>query len=176
MIDFDCTAISEVRERLATQLGVDVSSEVAQKAIADPQYLYSLTAVKNNRAWLEALFRLALNEQPPEPNVEKSSLALGLSYLRSLTRSATNGFQSVPEQMLQRRWDACQCCPHLQDMPNRFLYHLGRGIIVRSNEDQRVCALCGCFAFAKAKKLHESCPAECPQDARMTRWQEPIAK
>lgn len=168
--------VAETREHLRTQLGVDVPLCVAERAARDPRYLYYLISVRTNPAWLADVLRAAEVEAAPmEPAAvapRASGFGLGLSYLRALARAAAGGFQQVSENDFARRWEACQRCSNLVQAPEGLLYHLGRELITRPGEDQRVCSLCGCFAIAKAKKATEGCPAEDPLTPGFTRWGE----
>jgi hypothetical protein len=168
--------VTETRELLRAELGVDVPFCVAERAARDARYLYYLMSVRSNPAWLGDVLRAAQVEAAPPARAavapRTSGIGVGLSYLRSLARAAAGGFQQVSESDFARRWESCQRCPNLITAPEGLLYHLGRKLITRPGEDQRVCSLCGCFAIAKAKKATEGCPAEDPLTPGFTRWGE----
>ena len=168
--------VAEIQKHLRAQLGVDVPVCVAVRAAHDARYLYYLMRVRTNPAWLGDVLRVAQVEATPQDTVaiapSASGIGIGLSYLRSLARAAAGGFQQVLESDFARRWESCQRCPNLITAPESLLYHLGRKLITRPSEDQRVCSLCGCFAFAKAKKATEGCPAVDPLTPGFTRWGE----
>lgn len=86
----------------------------------------------------------------------------------ALLRSLLAGVDTVDAAVYQRRLDACRTCELCVDPPDTLLHALGKPV-----SDPRICALCGCFVFKKARYSTERCPAADPNDDTRTRWHEP---
>lgn len=161
----------ELQLQLSEIMGLEIPTHVAERALTDTRFRYHLIAAKSNPAWVQQLIDLVpVPEQPPPRH---SALNLGLKLAASVARHALAGFKRADPQVLDRRWTACQSCPHLVTPPDSMVYHLGRRIVAGEGEDERVCSLCGCFALPKARKPTEVCPAPEPNSPHLTRWEEP---
>lgn len=88
---------------------------------------------------------------------------------RALWRSLRSGFATLDGAAYQARLRACRGCEFLVPAPDTLLHALARPV-----QETRVCALCGCFVFKKARYATESCPAAAPDDPGFTRWGEPV--
>ena len=154
--------------QLSRAIGQDVPLHVATKAMADPRYHYHLVAARTNSAWLHQLYSLAPQPSPAETPVGSTGLVLGV--VSSMVRWASSGFKFTADSAFERRWDACLKCEYLIAAPEKAIYHLGRKII--ATNDDRICAKCGCFAYAKAKVPTEACPVASEHDSSLSRWGE----
>lgn len=172
-------SVDELRQRLGTWLGADraVSEEALTAAIVHPTYARRLTAARGFPEavkWLLArpphlppsAARMAGVREQPE---DHSAGALAQRLAGSMLRWSTSGFLVVDAPTRQRRWAACQVCPHLSDPPRKGVYRLVQLV----KPEAKVCDRCGCVAWAKVRMPHESCPEAHLADPTQTRWGEP---
>jgi hypothetical protein len=160
----------EFCKKLADDLGVSIPDSAVQKAQRDPRYHYHLLAARDNPLWIKLLFDLAASESSEHSNKEFSDLSLGFKLAKSAILWASIGFKQIDEGEFNKRWQACQSCPHLVPFPERLIYHLGRKILNHNDSDQRICALCGCLAYRKAQISTERCPGQHPFHEGLSRW------
>ena len=138
-----------------------------------------MLAARSNPLWVALLFRRAEEWEPeaseapcrPLPASALVARASGAFY-----RSLGRGFRRVAAETFVRRWEACSRCPNLMPMPERFIYYLGRRVMLNRDDDTRISRLCGCFARSKAARETEHCPAPHPALAGQSRWGEPRPK
>jgi hypothetical protein len=90
---------------------------------------------------------------------------------KALMRWTTDGFRFVDKETRQRRWAACQACPHLTEPNGKGLHQ----VIKLMRPEAKICGLCGCFASAKVRLRHEQCPDAHPDDPTQTRWTRALA-
>jgi hypothetical protein len=162
-----------MQSELSNLLGIQVRISVAQKAKEEPPYFYHLVFARSNPSWIKQLFELAGWDEHDE-SLPHSMPELGSKLIKSTVGWGISGFKNSDEKMFPRRCSACQSCPHLVSPPPRLAYHLGRKILVRHGNDDRICKLCGCFAYMKAKIFTEACPDRHPTLNGHTRWEERI--
>lgn len=75
---------------------------------------------------------------PPPSDSSPGLLRMARTATDAMIKFVGSGFKTTPEALYRARLDVCSACPH----------HTGLR-----------CRACGCFTAAKAKLLHESCPA-----------------
>lgn len=180
MNETTASTLESFRLRLTQQLQLNqlIPIDVARRAQQDSSYCYHLIAAQSNSLWLDLLFKIASEDHKHGKTVEDTNKGTGKVTARfgsSLARWGINGFKITPADVLDKRWKACQECPHLVQPPDKIIYHLGRRIISRGN-DERICNLCGCFAYTKCSIATQSCPAPHPISKGLTRWGDPITK
>jgi hypothetical protein len=194
--DGERPTVSELREQLGRwlRIGRPVSREVLVAALTDPAYRRRIGFARRTPEALEWLLARppalpASAEQMLPASVEQvlpastaelvdggledelaqSAGALARRAGGSLVKFFASGFATVDDETRERRWAACQACPHLADPPSSGVHRVTR--IVRP--EAKVCGLCGCLAAAKVRAAHEHCPGVDPLDPGRTRWGEP---
>jgi len=189
--------LDEVRARLADLLGQDepVPVEVALRALAEPSFEADLIIAREAPGFQRALFthRATLayraeqeaTEARPTPTMAgEPESAAGFGTIGLLARAAVavarwgrGGFATVAPEVLQRREDACLTCPNLVEPEHTLLRLVPAGPVsdqVGSRTGGRSCGLCGCVVSRKMRMPTEFCPDRHPDDARLTRWGEPV--
>jgi len=173
-IHIDPLASLQLKLTEELKLNQKVPMYVVEKAQRDPSYLYHLLSSKNNPIWVKLLFNKAYSEfmagksETETPNTKK----IAAEFSSSLLHWSIGGFKRSDHDTFLKRWNACKECPHLVQPPINRLYYLGRKII-SPDTDQRICGLCGCFAYKKCNIATESCPDSHPTLKELTRWREP---
>ena len=80
------------------------------------------------------------------------------------------GFQRADEEVVKRRWAACQGCDFLTDPPKTMMY---QGIKLLAGKGTKICSACGCVANKKVTLPTEKCPKQDPDNPNLSRWGEP---
>jgi hypothetical protein len=166
----------DTRARVGRGLGLEgpVPDPVLRRMLAEPGFARDVTISRGAPAFLRALFddpRTARYAGPLAEQAERSNAELLKSAAGALLRWGRTGFARVDDATFQRRWSACQGCPHLQDPPaDRALYR----VKLAGDVDRRVCDACGCVASRKARLPSESCPVADALDPALNRWGEPL--
>lgn len=156
-----------------------VSEEVFLCTIHNKTYAQNLLMCKDSREFLNYL----LQNPPLESlkNISKSELTnmeLAQNATKAIVSWAKSGFSSADFEMLERRENACLSCEYL-GKPGKVLQKL---ITSKSKEHigkraaDCVCKLCGCSISKKIRLASESCPASHPDNAGLSRWNEPARK
>jgi len=169
-------SISDMRARLGNWLRLrdPVSEEVLIAVVSHPSYARRLAAARgfpDAVAWLIAR-PPALPESARRMvdamtrDAGPGTAGLLASAAKALMRWTTDGFRFVDEETRQRRWAACQTCPHLTEPSGKGLHQA----IKLMRPEAKICGLCGCIASAKARLRHEQCPDADPDDPSQTRW------
>lgn len=163
-IDNSDQARDYVSAQLLRVLCLKPSDAVISRALEDPAYYRTLEAARNNPAWLENLFELAeKNHHGYATSSPGFSKAIGAQIAYASARFAKSSSDEY-----ESRWRKCGKCEHLKPNPGGVIYFLGRKIF--DVADDRICALCGCIAQAKAKRATERCPGPDPVDPLRNRW------
>jgi|688.fasta_scaffold396707_2 hypothetical protein len=176
----DVPQAEEVRSEFERLLGKRLSDEAFILAISDERYRLHLIDARNYAPIFERLVASASSRIASVPNTDlgddavNSSFGLLVSFGRALTKWGLEGFSLVDKEKQNRRLSACMCCPHLTDAPQTPLYHLGRVLLVRREDDSKVCAKCGCFVKAKVAVPTEQCPVLDENDPSISRWGERV--
>lgn len=175
-------SLEEARASLGDMLGLDgpVQPEVARRALLDPKYAMYLMLVRDSPTLRDKLLNHPDNRvhsaaavpQPSDEATPQSAVALSAKAARSMARWAKTGFRKADEEMVARRWAACQSCEFLADPPNRLVY---KGLNLIFGAESKICSACGCMARRKVVIPTEACPRTQPGDPALTRWGEPVA-
>jgi len=184
----------DLRARVGEVLSLEgpVPGPVLRRMLAEPAFARDVLTCRSAPAFLAVLFadhRNAAYADEPAPApapapaspsaeapastgaAERSNTELLKSAAGALLRWGKTGFSTVDAATFQRRWGACQGCPHLQAAPaDRAVYR----VKLSSDVDGRVCDACGCVASRKARLPSESCPVADALDPALNRWGEPL--
>ena len=169
-------SFADMRVRLGAWLRLSdaVSEEVLVAVISHPSYARRLAAARNFPeavAWLIArppalpdsarrmVDAMAHQTGPDNPGLLATAA-------KALMRWTADGFRFVDEETRQRRWAACQACPHLREPRAKGLHQ----VIKLMKPEARICGLCGCVASAKVRLRQERCPDADPANPSQTRW------
>jgi hypothetical protein len=188
--------MAELRQRLGEFLGLPgpAPEEVVRRALDDPSFETDLITARGVPGFLRALFDqpatrgyAVLDAGPtvPDPAAPSpampspaGSAALIARAVGAVLRWGKAGFATVPIEDLRRREDACLACPHLSE-PRAAVQKLvpagPAGDRTGARTGRKVCGLCGCVVARKIRLVTESCPAEHPRRAGLSRWGEPAA-
>ncbi len=155
-------------------LGLDepVSETVLLGALNDSAYAHNLLVSRKTPDFLDVL----LENPPYQPQAEiisdeKSTIELVAELSQAIWRWSKTGFSTVDEEVYDRRYAACQACPHFVDPPKKALYKL----LKADGPDAKICDLCGCVAPRKAHLTSESCAAPHPSIPGVNRWGEAMS-
>jgi hypothetical protein len=167
--------VESLQQKIGAVLGLGrpVSEGVVRAVLADHRYGYHLIQCKETPVFLNHLL-----EHPPTTPAGEMPCVAEVSNGRLLAKAANaflrwglTGFQRVDDATFERRMAACRACPHLVLPPRRVLYALAT---IGTEDENRVCELCGCVAARKARLPTETCPASSIQSPLVNRWGEPI--
>lgn len=186
----------EMRERFGRLLGMEgpAPASILRRALVDKKFSYYLMTCREHPGMLKVLLGDPRNKEyerqgegvekragRPEKSVEaaavpaavieRSNIALASQAAGALWRWGKSGFAQVDAATFERRFAACQACPHLVEPTEKLVYKL----TLSRRSDRRVCNACGCVAARKAHLPTESCPVADPRDASLNRWGEPRA-
>jgi hypothetical protein len=177
----EAESFEEARASLGDMLGLDapVEAEVARRALVDPKYAMYLMMVRESPALRDKLLNHPGNEDYAAPASPRRSeapppqgaAALSAQAVRSMAKWARTGFRKADEEMIARRWAACQACEFLTDPPKSLVY---RGLTLIMGSESKICSACGCLARKKAAMPTEACPRADPVNPALTRWGEPL--
>jgi len=166
-------------QRLAELLGRDepVAETVLRAAVDDPLYAMHLLASRSAPRLLAVLL-----ENPPKPRnvrplasavpapVDESTPAVMKRFGRAMIEWGKAGFKTVDEEVYKKRLAACGACPNLRGAKGKAV----EGAADAALGLGQTCALCGCYARAKARIARENCPGKHPEDPLLSRWGEPF--
>lgn len=144
----------------------DIPPVQLQRAAADPLFLATLIAHRDDAAALEELLEKTPRRLPKW--AEPPSAVLLFRAAKALVRWGKVGFREVDAATFERRRNACVQCPHLGRPGKQLAYKL------TAAQEKPLCGLCGCAIDRKARLPTEECPAAHPVLPEMTRWEEPI--
>lgn len=149
-----------------------VPEPILRRAMMDKKFAYYLLTSRNQPGMLKILFSDPRNKdyEATSEGEERTNFEIISKAARSLVQWGKSGFTQVDQQTYDRRFGACQACPHLVEPPGQWVYK----IKLSKKSDGRVCSACGCVASRKARLQTESCPVAHPGDPSMTRWLEPV--
>ena len=166
----ETATLDDVRGEFARQfrLVVPVETHVMNAAIEDPLYAHHLFVCRNSPSMQRSMLASAPRHAVNGEATNRSNGELVSKAVRALWRWRTHGFRIVEPETLNRRWSACEKCPHLIDPPKRAVLQLAALV----SEDNRVCNMCGCVARNKARVPSETCPDRDPKSPQFTRWGE----
>jgi hypothetical protein len=173
-------SVAEMRKRLGAWLGLDrpVSEAVLTAALVHRGYARRLTVARPFPDAVESLLARPPDLPPSAARLagvagehpDHRTTALLQRLATSVIQWSASGFALADKATTERRWAACQACPHLVIPPRKAVYLALR--LVRP--EARICALCGCVASAKVRMQHERCPDRHPTSLERTRWEDPF--
>jgi hypothetical protein len=180
----ESTSWEEIRSGFGRFLGVDapLTDAVIRRAMADDRFAHYLLITRGQPATMRMLLEDPSNAQyagpdassasdpalvdvDPTPQTSQGSVALIAKATGAFARWARQGFTRVEPEEFDRRYAACQACPHLTDPSDAAVYK-----IAAPRDDRRICGACGCFVVWKARRTSERCPAADPSRPDVNRW------
>lgn len=162
-IERQCARLGEI-----LGLAEPVEERILAAALANPSYATNLLVCRGSPELLEQL----LANPPTKPGADIALSTLLQRGAEALVRWGKAGFTTVGTDILKRRLEACDACPHLSTPPQnrKILYRLaGTAAGAKS-----VCRVCACPVTRKAAMTSEACPDADPDNPAMTRWGEPL--
>lgn len=164
----------DIQAKFGDYLGIEepVSRGVLRRAMEDSRFADYLITCRNRPKYLAALLNDPRNQEYEmlEPTIEKSNRQLAIEAAKALLKWGKAGFSQVDRATFERRFGACQACPHLVEPPNKLVYK----VKLSPEADLRVCNACGCVAARKARLPTESCPVADPNQPGLNHWGEPL--
>ncbi|MCH4564158.1 hypothetical protein MKP05_13655 [Halomonas sp. EGI 63088] len=185
MLDLrEAATLEDARAHLGEVLGLEApaSHEATRRALDDPKFAMYLMMTQNSPALRDKLLNApgtrayAESETPRATTNEaetatKGVVSLSTRVASAMVKWAKTGFRVADEELVTRRWKACQACEYLTAPPPDMIY---QGVKLLTGKESCICSACGCPARRKAALPTEACPKEDPDHPGFTRWGDPV--
>jgi len=160
-------------EQLNRSLGnkLDISREEMVSIFSDPESLAMLGKPNITMNEITDIISSGRNRSGMANAVDLSSTEIIGNGVAAFWNWAKAGFGLVGPEQYEARLSVCLKCDHYADAPDKQIYKLVGKL---SENNKKICTVCGCVAEKKARVITGACPAPHPEKEGLTKWEEPI--